>query len=375
MDTVSTRIPTIFTTGLFLFILWLTLIISLLQQQLSFTYLTLYLLVIIYGSKIYSYFSSYGIRRTLCIHKKRIFPESTVEVRVELENRKVLPVRIGVELKGEEGLIAKETYREAIFSGFKEGTLTWSLGPLKRGVYTLGPLSLFSLDLIGLYSIRVPWREEEEIIVYPSIYSLDGNHRLRQQLGHIETMSLFKDPQNPIGTREYLPCEPARHINWMATVRHQCLQKNIFAPSGRMTILFIIEVDGFEGEDLETMLEEVASLAAVLYKRGQRIGLLTNSQLQGKGLEYTPLREGRERLPFLLETLARITEKPKEDLLKVLERTVIEGGSTLLLFLTERRRDVENHLKERGLTTLYYPSLVDNKEISTPSSIERRGTA
>lgn len=349
MESRLTRIPTIFTTSLFLFILWILLIVSLLQSQISLTYLALFLLVFIYGSKIYSLLSSYGLKQSLVINKRRIFPKSALEIKIELKNNKWLPIRVGLEIPGIEDLVEGETYRESILPSFHEGSITWALHPLKRGVYALGPISLYTLDLVGLYPKEIPWREEAEIIIYPSIYALDFNHRILQQLGNKEAFSLFNDPQNPIGTREYLPNRPAKHINWMATARHRQLQENIFAPSTSNTLLFMVAVEGSRGEDLENLLEEVASLAALLYKEGLGLGLVIDSQLQGKGQNYIPPREGKDQLQLLLETLARATEDVMEDLLELLKRSLLERGATSLFFAKERRLDVEVFLEERGL--------------------------
>lgn len=357
-------IPTIFTTGLFLFFMWLLFFVSLLQNQESFFYLALFLLIVVYGNRLWSYLSPYGVKASLQLDKRHSFPGTTIGLKIIVKNKKILPVRVFFAFPGvDKGLTEESLVGEASLLSYQNMTWDWSLTPVKRGCYLLGKVVISSADLPGLFFRRIESFQEEEIIVYPRTHSLKKMDFIPYQLGNQEVKNLIRDYTNPIGTREYSPSHPARFINWKATARHGFLQENIFAPAGSQMVLFIIEVDHWEEESFEVMLEGVASLALALDSMGYSISLITNSRLMGKG-ERSSLTGCAHQLQSILETLARIQREPMDNLLEILDRIKVQDmGKSTFLFTAKGEGEVlglKEYLASKGLNiSIMFPQTIE----------------
>ena len=126
--------------------------------------------------------------------------------------------------------------------------------------------------------------------------------------------SPVKDPIYILGTRDYQPSRPSRHIHWKASARHLRLQEKIFEPSEQEKVLFTLDVGSFEKSDqkecFEHTLEVVASLAVRLDGRGYAVGFAANGTLKGGNSSGIPLNRSPRQIPAILETLARMQTMP-----------------------------------------------------------------
>jgi uncharacterized protein (DUF58 family) len=122
--------------------------------------------------------------------------------------------------------------------------------------------------------------------------------------------SPVKDPVYILGTRDYQPSGPSRHIHWKASARHLRLQEKVFEPSEQEKVMLALEVGSFEKglakEAFEHTLEVIASLAVQLQDMGCAVGLVTNGVLTGGGFAVLPATRAPGQLPAILETLARL---------------------------------------------------------------------
>lgn len=353
------KIPTIFTTGIFLFITYLVLMISLLQNFVSLSYLAFFLLAMIHGSYLVSRFSPYGLSFEACLDKTKVFPDTPVTLQVTVKNKKILPVRILLSIPWLPLFFPfKETFTgEAILLSFEERIWEWHLVLDKRGCYPLHPLFMRSGDLPGLYSRQVNWGGRKmELLVYPRLRPMEDLLLIPFLLGNQEVESLSKDYSLPIGTREYHGTRPARYINWKATARHNKLQENIPTPVGSIQVLLLLNVKGYPDEkSFEEQLEQVASLAALLDEKGYPVGLITNSSLKGSQGEFIPPLEGESQLQIILETLARVQRRGEKDLCKILKESPFIRKDTYLILFQGREREAlfEEFLEENGLGLCY----------------------
>ena len=108
---------------------------------------------------------------------------------------------------------------------------------------------------------------------------------MRDLFGVPGAKSPVKDPVYILGTRDYRPSGPSRHIHWKASARHLRLQENVFEPSQQEKVMLALEVRSFgkstEKEAFEHTLEVIASLAVQLQDTGCAVGLVTNGVLTG----------------------------------------------------------------------------------------------
>jgi hypothetical protein len=136
--------------------------------------------------------------------------------------------------------------------------------------------------------------------------------------------SPVQDPIYILGTRDYQPSRPSRHIHWKASARHLRLQEKIFEPSEQDKILLTFDVGSFEKsnqeESFERTLEVVASLAVRLHSMGNAVGFAANGTLTGGNSSVIPIAHGPRQIPAILETLARVQTIPNGSIAQVIRQ-------------------------------------------------------
>jgi len=268
--------------------------------------------------------------------KDRLFPDEDFEIRVDLENRKPLPVWIGLELPAprtfapaEGGENARGLRSETGLLPFEKLSGRWSYVVKKRGVYSLGPMVLRSGDLLGLHRKEKTLAFRKEIVVYPRLRPITGPElSFREYFGIHPSKGLVEDPAWYAGTRDYSGTRPAKNIHWKASARLDSLQEKIFEPTSHRKVFFLLDGHGFlrnrDDQEFETTLEIVASLAARSAETGASFGMATNFEVVNFA-PLLPLGRGPEHLGRLLELLARIRPEAGENIISLLERGGICG--------------------------------------------------
>src|SRR5919197_172342 len=162
-----------------------------------------------------------------------------------------------------------------------------------RGVHTFGPATVRTGDVFGLASQEMEVRDEEYLLVYPRIVSLD---QLRLPAGNpfgdvpLRRQWLFEDPLRTVGVREYRPGDSPRRLHWKATARApgQQLQVKLIEPTTTNRLLVLLNVStsgqnwswqGYDPEALEAAITTAASVAQWAVDRGYLVGLAANARL------------------------------------------------------------------------------------------------
>lgn len=163
-------------------------------------------------------------------HYTRAFPGEEVEVRLEVENRKLLPlswlrvVDSWPKAVGpiDENILAPSHLRKIglltnIFSlrWFERTRRFYNLKFRERGVYTVGPARMESGDLFGIYSEVKEVGPLERLTVFPKLVSLEElDLPAEDPFGDIRSRRrLFEDPNRPMGVREYRPEDEFRRVH------------------------------------------------------------------------------------------------------------------------------------------------------------------
>jgi uncharacterized protein (DUF58 family) len=289
---------------------------------------------------------------------RRAFPGEHVPLQVEVENNKPLPLSwlriedpwplaVGPEDDAtlapsylpEQGLLTN------LFSlrWFEKTKRTYSLLFRKRGLYKVGPATLQSGDVFGMYELSRKEEQSEYLIVFPEIIPLErldlpaedpfGDRRSRRRI--------FEDPNQPMGVREYRPEDGFRRIHWPATARTGQLQVSVFQPTSTKIAMICLNTstfdrhwDGIYPELLEHLLSVSATLANRYIQNGFQVGLISNGCLAhaDRPLIIPPGRSPKQ-LGVLLEALAGITALvmvPFEQFL-IREMPRIPYGASLLV--------------------------------------------
>jgi len=312
----ESREPTIFNSLLAYIFVGIFLFIALIYRQTDLALLAFLILLVVSAAKTWSSMSLYRVSCTISVNKQRAFPGETLVLETSVENAKLLPVRLRVQwslgsaLKragGDEHIFRQE----AGLLWYQRAQLQWDLVARRRGVHRMGPECIRAGDLLGFFEKEKRSEDTICIIVYPQIVRLKSvSLPMRDLFGVPGAKSPVKDPVYILGTRDYQPSRPSRHIHWKASARHLRLQEKVFEPSEQEKVMLALEVGSFEkslaNEAFEHTLEVIASLAVQLQDMGCAVGLVTNGVLTDGGFAVLPATRSPGQLPAILETLARL---------------------------------------------------------------------
>ncbi|MGW8250687.1 MAG: DUF58 domain-containing protein, partial [Anaerolineales bacterium] len=192
----------------------------------------------------------------------RAFPGEIYPVKVEIENRKFMPLSwlriqdpwpkmVGPE---DEQILAPSHvtdlgYLTHVFSlrWFERAQRSYPLLFRKRGAYTVGPAQLESGDLFGIFNLQRPMGSAEQLTVFPALIPLNklelppenpyGDQHSRRRL--------FEDPNRPMGVREYHPEDSFRRVHWPATARTGQLQVKVYQPTSARVMVLCLNVSTY----------------------------------------------------------------------------------------------------------------------------------
>jgi len=343
-------VPSLFTITLIQFFVGALLFIALLYGQRDLTVLTLLVLGVISGARLWARMSLSGIKYRLRIDKQKVFPGEKLTLKLSAENAKLLP--IWLEMKVPIGSLLQRSSGERVLT--KESSLLWyqrthfewDLTAERRGVYQIGPLHILAGDLFSFFSKHKRAEEFHSIIVYPRLVSLKSFSLPRRDFfGVPRAKSPVQDPIYILGTRDYQHGQPSKYIHWKASARHNRLQEKVFESIQQEKVLLVVNVDPFARckaeEDFERTLEIVASLAVRLDQRGHSVGLVANGTVKGGGPAIVPVARNYQQLPAILELLARLQMKPDRDLKDLLRhRLALAWGISCVYFSHEEDETV-----------------------------------
>lgn len=326
-----------------------------------------------------------GVSYRRRFHYRRAFPGEEFPVYLEFENEKLLPLswlRISdpwpraVGPVDEDILapshIPDEGYLTHVFSlrWYERTRREYFLRFRKRGAYSIGPSTLESGDLFGIYEIGKEYGSAEKLIVFPPLLNLAqleyppenpyGDQKSRRRL--------FEDPNRPMGVRDYHPEDEFRKIHWPATARTGTLQVKVFQPTSAQVMTICMNVatfprywEGVYPEMLEYILSVSASLVEQGISLGYRVGLLSNGCLSHSDQPFRiPAGRSPGQLAHLLEALAGVSPVTVAPFERLLMREIpkVPYGSTLVVvtaLLPENLLETLLRLKrhERRLTLVY----------------------
>jgi uncharacterized protein (DUF58 family) len=299
------------------------LFVALLNRQQPLIVLSLLVLGTAGSAKLWASVSGSRLACRSAVDRTRLFPGERLTLTLAAGNRSCLPVALQVTapiggflgpsgrpaVSGEAGLLWYQTVE-----------LQWALTASRRGVFRVGNHRCTTGDLFGFFASTWMVGEALEIVVYPRIVPTARFPLPRRDFFGIPgAESPIRDPVYILGTREYQPGRPAKHIHWKATARHHRLQEKLFEPTEQEKILLAVDVEGFAQHgarpEFERMLEAAASVAVRLDREGSAVGLIANGVVEGGGDSMVPIGRHPRQLPSILELLARLSMTPTAPLL------------------------------------------------------------
>ncbi len=315
------------------------------------------LFVVTAVSWLWNQFSLFGLHYDRRLSESRAFLGETIELTVEVRNRKFLPLTwlevldvLPPQLPTEGAEVIPNRS-----SNLGELRTFWMPGPFQglrrrftvhcteRGYHTYGPATVSTGDGFGFFSRKAVTSGHDHLIVYPRLYSVaDLRLPAKNPFGERGTRDrLFEDPLRTMGIREWQPSDGLHRVHWKATARHQHLLSRIYEPSEDPQMLIFLNVttlprhwQGSIPGLTERVISVAASLAAMCVESRVPVGLVSNGMLPGSDqpLRLLPGRSPNQLLR-ILETLAGITvfaSQPIEEMV-LRESPKLPWGSTLLV--------------------------------------------
>jgi len=284
-----------------------------------------YVLVVLYlfvGTYLFGHWWGRRIFRTITVRRHfntPIFLGEQSQVQVQVRNRGWLPVPwlqlreslpVGLGFAGPFQRLAMVGPKGALRLGY-------TVDGIRRGYYPLGPLDLFSGDVMGLAATQRLTLPVEYLTVFPKIVPLTqvplASHTPLGALRHHHPV--YEDPSRPRGKRDYQAGDSIRRVDWKASAAAGRLQVKLFEPSMALEALIGLDLDP-PNIDLRTRysLTELsivvtASLANWISGKRQAVGLLANGldpAAPDSRFALIPPRRGAGQLLRVLETLARL---------------------------------------------------------------------
>lgn len=285
----------------------------------------------------------------------KVFPGEIVPVRLDLENRSLLPaVWLRVQDYFPIEVAEINAFSHVISLGPREKTrLSYNLKAHKRGYYTIGPLHVSSGDLLGMSAEKHSEGPTDHLTVYPRVIALtDVRLPSQSPMGTMRhKQPIFEDPTRPMGKRDYRAGDSMRRIDWKATATTGRMQTKLFEPSIALETVIFLNLNApdyhlrmrFEGTELAIVV--AASIASWVVSKRQSTGLISNG-LDPLSADSHPVplqpRKGRAHLMRLLEILARIRSIETEPFSQLFRqhRVNLSWGTTAIILTGSCERDL-----------------------------------
>lgn len=323
MDERGPHLSSLFLVPPGLVLVGILLFVALLNRQQPLIVLSLLVLGTAASAKVWASVSGSRLACRSAVDRSRLFPGERLTLTLAAGNRSCLPVALQVTapvggflgpsgepaVSGEAGLLWYQTVE-----------FQWVVTASRRGVFRVGGHRCTTGDLFGFFASTRMAGEAQEIVIYLRIVPTARFPLPRRDFFGIPgAESPIRDPIYILGTREYQPGRPAKHIHWKATARHHRLQEKLFEPTEQEKILLAMDVEGFArhgaGPEFERVIEAVASVAVRLDREGSAVGLIANGAVEGGGDSMVPIGRHPRQLPSILELLARLRMTPTAPLL------------------------------------------------------------
>jgi uncharacterized protein (DUF58 family) len=370
--------PSLFAIPLILFFVGLLLFIALLVGQRDLTILSILVLSMAAGARLWTRVSLSGIECHSQVDRRKLFPGEKLTLSISVENSKFLPVGIQMEIPVDDPLHSSSNDKilkdEGSLLWHQRVHFAWELTAQRRGFHHIGPLHVLAGDLFAFFLKEKKIEESHHIIVYPKLLPLKSFALPRPDFfGVSGAKNPIQDPIYILGTRDYQYGQPAKFIHWKASAHHNRLQEKIFEPTGQEKTLIVFDVDQFSShqaeEEFEHALEIVASLSVRMEQRGNAMGLTTNGIIAGEGQSIIPVARNPKQLPAILEVLARLKMEPKGNMMDTLCRTLeLSAGTSCIYFSYEEDETLAvvdeyfMHRKTPAIFFVYQPPFLSQKD-------------
>ena len=266
-------------------------------------------------------------------------------------------------------------------------TISYSLRPVKRGVYGFGKSHMYLRTPISLVVRRISLDNSQEIPVYPSFLDLGRyeimaiHHRLSEfgikkvrRIGHTMEFEQIK---------EYVRGDDYRTVNWQATARAGTLMVNTYQDERSQQVYSIVDKGRamklpFNGMTLlDYAINASLMISNIALKKHDRAGLITFHQ---KVTSVLPASKRNNQLSYIMEALyGQKTAYKESDYSRLYAaiRARVSQRSLLLLFTNlETLSGMERQLSYmKSLAKLHVLVVIFFKNVEVEALIDDPATS
>ncbi|WP_456271733.1 DUF58 domain-containing protein [Bacillus sp. AK031] len=181
----------------------------------------------------------------------------------------------------------------------------------KRGLAKVEKLYVQIPNLFGNGGTSMEYLKpiKSDILVFPKSKTVEGfsSAHTRMQGTFPVNNSLFSDPFQPVGTRDYSPGDSFANINWKATARMQSLQTKVNSPAVSRNWLITLNISAHYAitSELENLIERTAYIIEMATKNDIPFSLAVNVRSLNKTpFYYLPSGNGKKQRQRALEMLS-----------------------------------------------------------------------
>lgn len=312
-------------------IVFLILVAGLVLNQRGLLTLAVLVTTVMGVATLWDRFALHGLHYRRIFSEERAFVGETIDMTLELENKKPLPLSwIKIEDRFPEGMAP--IGRQLLPSGVPGYELLTNVGALgwfekvrwkyefpctQRGFYFFGYATVMSGDIFGIFERELILEGKTRLIVYPQVQPLAklGLPAKNPFGGKRTHLPVFEDPTRVVGVRDYHPDDPMRRIHWKATARMQKPQVRIWEPTQEQQTIVFLNVASFEKhwqgvnrDLLEWTISVAASICQHAFDDRNAVGLVANASVpQSDQAVKVPLGRSPHQMRYILEALAAVT--------------------------------------------------------------------
>ncbi len=157
---------------------------------------------------------------------------------------------------------------------------SFSTGPLQRGLYRLGPVTVTASDPLHLFQDRRESSDTREILVYPRTEDLPlyDPHREEKQGERRSRVSWDFFSFQAAGVRPYSYGDSLKQVHWPSTAKTGKLMVKVLEASTSNQTWLVLDmqesIHSPDGMSEESMISAVASVAKAIIESGAVVGLL-----------------------------------------------------------------------------------------------------
>lgn len=282
------------------------------------------------------------VSRTVRPHRVHVGNPCTVEVQVRNRSRRGTPVlRVldpVTDTAGADLLLPPIELR-------RTATVAYRLPTTRRGIITVGPMTVEVADPFGLTAARTSAAPAVEITVLPRVDEIPPLPRSvgPDPDGTTETGSLGRSGEDFAALRPYLVGDDLRRVHWPSSARTgDLLVKQHDVPwQGRVCVILDLRRQAHDADTIERAVSAAASILRTHLRRGDHARLVTTTGVDsGYGV-------GASHLDGMLEYLA-VAARSNAGSLHVALEVVERGASGAAVLVTGQPTDTDVELFEQS---------------------------